>query len=688
MKRLIQLSGLLCLVGVIGWKIGQDRESTGTSNVEFAVGRGTISDVLREVGELAPQDPLLLQAPFAGEIKWLVEDGTWVNKGERVLVFDEEALEQQVSTLRANVVDREQQLRIAGLQADHARIAEEQRVKNARNDLKLAEIRHRILVSEPVGGDRLVELDQEIRPIEARLEKLQVELEPLEKRFRASREVYQAALQKWQAGRSRVLELQMSADLLEAKAGSGPAAGARGGKKRNAEVPSDAGQASKPDGEEESPPGLEAARAEAAALKEALDLARSARDRDHAPYAEVVAAIDAIDAEAQERYILIEIEKRGLPATRLVIDCEIARLRLADSQRLAESGKRALEVGAMSKSRYDQLVANAEASAGRLEILEYRLEIASRPATEDRVATSEAALASARRAVDNAQEIFDREMDILSSAMAVTEAELAEALGEMERNGKGFPAAIEANITMLRAEQDVLAENDAVRRAEILAELARLEAELSRAVEHPPHIVLAPSDGLVRLRTRGERGDDRLTDIGDRWDKGHTVAMLYPPGNMRVQVGINEVNYQRVREGMSCTVRIPALDMDIPDATVAHMSRIGRDRVETKGRWVNAQHSGIIEFSLSVDLQRDVPEFRQGMTVLLEIETDVRENALFLPAAAVQEDATGYSVLLDPKSGRRAPVQGAFFGDDRFILSGGLEQGDRVYRGYAKGPGR
>ena len=258
----------------------------------------------------------------------------------------------------------------------------------------------------------------------------------------------------------------------------------------------------------------------------------------------------------------------------------------------------------------------------------------------------------------------------------------------MERNGKGFPVAIESNITMLRAEQDVLAEDDAARRAEILADLDRLEAELSRAVEHPPHIVLASSDGLVRLRTRDERGDDRLTDIGDRWEKGHTIAMLYPPGNMRVQVGINEVNYQRVREGMSCVVRIPALDMEIPDATVSHLSRIGRDRVETKGRWVNSQHSGIIEFSLSVDLRRDVPEFRQGMTVLLEIETDVRENALILPAAAVQEDAVGYSVLLDPKSGRRAPVQGAFFGDDRFILSGGLKEGDRVYRNYTKGPVR
>jgi multidrug resistance efflux pump len=688
MKRFIQLSTLLCLLGVIGWKIGQHHDTAATSIVEFSVGKGTLSDVLREVGELAPQDPLLLQAPFTGEIKWLVEDGSWVKQGEHVLVFDEEALEQQVSTLRANVVDREQQLRIAGLQADHARIAEQQRVENSRNDLKLAEIRHRILLSKPVGGDRLVELDQEIRPVEARLEKLQAGLEPLEKRFRTSREVYQAALQKWQAGRSRVLEIQMSADLLKARAGAGPAADPKGGNKRIAKVQPVADQAPKPDGEKEPPLGLEEAQAEAAALKEALDLARSDRDRDHAPYAELVAAIDAVDAEAQERYILIEIEKRGLPATRLVIDCEIARLRLADSQRLAESGKRALEVGAMSKSRYDLLVANAEASAGRLEILEYRLEIASRPATEDRVATSEASLASARRAVDNAQEIFDREMDILSSAMAVTEAKLAEALGEMERNGKGFPAAIEANITMLRAEQDVLAEDDTARRAEILAELARLEAELGRAVEHPPHIVLAPSDGLVRLRTRGERGDDRLTDIGDRWEKGHTVAMLYPPGNMRVQVGINEVNYQRVREGMACAVRIPALDMEISDATVVHMSRIGRDRVETQGHWVNSQHSGIIEFSLSVDLRREVAEFRQGMTVLLEIETDVRENALFLPAAAVQEDTAGYSVLLDPKSGRQASVQGAYFGDDRFILSGGLKQGDRVYRSYAKGPGR
>jgi hypothetical protein len=653
---------LLCALLLGLFLAPRDGEQEKPRTQEFTVTRGTISDVLREVGELAPEDPVLLQAPFSSEIKWLVKDGTWVNKNERVLVFDEEALEAQVTQLRANVVDKRLELHLTTLSAEHAKIAELQRVENEKNDLRLAEIRHRILTSQPVGGNRLLTLDEEIKPLEKQLTDMQATLEPLEKVFRASRDIYQKALEEWQESRSRVLELQMSTDLAKTKA-------KRGEDKKVTASP------------QEPTMTLKEAKQLAQTLKAKLDEARDRRDQDRIPYEKAISAIDAIDAEAQERYIQIEIEKRGLPATRLKIDREIARLRLTESQRQAESGKRALDVGAISKSRYDQLVADAEAAAGRLEILEYRYEIAARPADEDEVAASEASLATAQRAVDNAQEIFDREMDIISSNMAMIEAQLTKAIGEMERNGKGFPAAIEGNISMLRTELEVLQEDEGARRGDILKEISALEQELEMAKTNLPHVVKAPSSGLVRLRQKDSH-DARLTDIGDNWSKGHTVAMLYPPGNMRVQVGINEVNYQRVREGMTCRVSIPALDMHIPDATVAHISRIGRDREETKGRWVNSQHSGIIEFALSVDLQREVPEFRQGMTVVLEIETEQKDKVLFLPAAAVQHGTNGFSVLSKPHAATTTPIEGHYFGDNYFVVTTGLNEGDRVYRIY------
>jgi len=641
------------------WLVNRDGERKNKHIESFTVTRGPVVDVLREVGVLTPQDPALIQAPFSGEIKWIIPDGTWVNKGERVVVFDEEALESQVTALRTSVVDKQQELRLEKLQADHARIAEQQRVENAKNKLKIAEIRHRILIAKPLGGTQLLELDQRVKPIEQKLEQLQTELIPLEKKYRASRAAYQSILQEWQEGRSKLLELKMKKDLRDAK--------------------KDETSTNEPSGNR--PLTLEESETAVKLLQTKLDHARDQRNADRTPYEKIVHAIDEIDSKAQELYIQIEIEKRGMTATQLKIDRDIAQLRLTESQRQADAGKRALDAGAISKARYDQLVADAEAAEGRLEILDYRLEIASRPPDEDEIATSEAALAAAKRAVDNAQTIFTREMEILASNISVTQAELDQAIGELDRNGRGFPAAIRGTINMLEAELDYLDEEQNSRRAEIEKEIKRLKIELDAAEATPPHVVLAPSDGLVRLRQQ-DHHNPRLTDIGDRWSKGHTVAMLYTPGNMRVQVGINEVNYQRVREGMSCRVEIPALDVSFSDATVEHLSRIGRDREESHGRWVTSRNSGIIEFELLVELQQDVPHFRQGMTVLIDIETDRKNDALYLPASAIRQEGQQFKVQTKKRSRKWTTVEGFYFGDNYFVLESGLEEGATVYRTY------
>jgi multidrug resistance efflux pump len=652
-----KILGMLVIVAAVGawWFVGRPAEGPAPVVAEFAVERGTVRDVLREVGELVSQDPTLLQAPFSGELKWLVQDGTWVEAAEEVLVFNEEDLVKQVTGLRATVVDKQQLLQLAKLRAEHARIAEDQRLENASEELNLAAIRHRILTTPFTGGDRLVALDTEIRPIEAKLQELQDQLKPLEAQFRESRDAYVNALQDWQEGRGRLLEAKAKTNLKAVREKAGAQAEGEDAVSVDEEV---------------------------AKLKVLLNEARTRHDADRAPYEPVLAQVDTIDAEAREVYIQIEIEKRGLPAVRLAIDRDIAKLQLEEAKRQAESAKEALDVGAMSQSRYDKLLAGQVAASGRLEILEFRLEIASRPPEEDVLAKSEAALAAAQRAVDNAKEIYEREMAIHKGEIHLIAAQLEKAKGELDRGGKGFSKAIEGSIKMLRTELALLTEEDAARREQILAEIATLDAEFAEAEQVPPNVLRAPSAGLVRLRYK----DDEVTVVGDRWERGHTVAMLYPPGNMTVKAGINEVNFQRVRTGNRCRVTLPALDMHIEDATVKQISQIGRDRKQSESRWRSVPESGIIEFSLAVDLGREVDAFRQGMTVLLEIETERQEDVLHLPAAAVKTEEQGFSVLVDPATGTRRALEGTFFGDDVFIVTGGLSEGDRVFRSYGGRP--
>lgn len=675
MRSLLSILFLLALAAVGWWWFQQDAEGPATRWEAFTVQRGPQSDILREVGELAPRDPTLIQAPFAGEIKWIEQDGTWVEAGEKIVEFEEEELVKTVTDLRTAVVDKKQELRLKRLEAEQTRIAEQQRVELTRQDFELAQIRHRILTTSWQGGDRLLQLDREVRPLEETLERLQTEIEPLEDDFRAARDAYQTALQEWQAARGELLEVKMGSDLK--KPSGGPAGGGRPGKP---------GKPSTPD--QVPPPASEPVadpEAEVAAKKEVLNDAEAELARHAAPYETRLAEIDALEAEARELHILIEIEKRGLPAMRLEIDRAQSQLRLDESRRQVESGRRAFDAGAMSRVRYDQLVADATAKAGQLEILNHRLEIARRPAEEDEVAASEATLAAARRALENAEAVFQREMDILASDQSVIEAQLAQAIGRLDRNGKGFEAAIEGTIRMLEAERGLLdtTDPDALqRRAEIDRELDALDAELAEARAAPPNVVLAPSAGLLRLR----ENDDRLTDIGDRWDKGNTVAMLYPPGKMDVELGINEANFRRVQAGQTCRVTIPALNQTIDDARVALVSRIGKDRQTSESRWTATALSGITEFDLSIDLNREGHDFRQGMTVHIDILTDQREDALWLPAAAVHETTNGtFQVTLD-RDGAIREIEGEHFADDVFLITGGLDEDDTVLRAYGGPP--
>ncbi|MDP6524045.1 MAG: hypothetical protein QGH15_07470 [Kiritimatiellia bacterium] len=656
-----------CTVGAVALVVG-DRNGSEipTEFRSFTVVRGTVTDVLREVGELTPQDPILLYTPFAGEVNWILEDGTWVSKGERVFSLDEKTLVEQVSTMRANVVAKRQQLRLARLQADQTEIAEQERLETARQTLHLVGLRHRILTARPKRGQRLVELDEQIRPIEERLKTLQEKLEPLEKTYRESRKTYLSALQAWQEGRGTLLELQAKADF------------ARMTTEDTAEKDRiDPEEIKKREKAAKILSDLQEAKDRGKVLQSALTTARVEYDRTRVPYEDAVASIEKIDNEAQELYVEIEIEKLGLPAARLAIDRDIAGLQLAEANRQVESGKRALAAGAISRTQCDQLITTAKAKKDQLEILELQYEIAARPATEDVVAASESTLATAQRAVENAQTVYDREMAIVSNNIAVLEAELEEAIGDLERTGKGFPGAIKGTITMLKSERELLTEAEADRRDEIESELKQLDEELKAAEANPANVVLATTNGLVRLRER----EGRRTDIGDSWGKRETLAMIYPPENMSVKTGVNEVNLRLLKVGMPCRVRVPALDMEIPDARIEHVARIGRDRDQSHV-WDTSSKSGIIVFTLTVDLGRDVDDFRQGMTVQIEIEIERRANVLHLPAAAVQQDAGGFSVLSKKNSENRVPVQGEFFGDDAFVVTGGLKEGDTVYRGY------
>ena len=62
--------------------------------------RLTLVDHLRELGELAPREPVRVVVRIKGKLQWVIEDNSWVEPGDELYVLDDDEALQEVAELR------------------------------------------------------------------------------------------------------------------------------------------------------------------------------------------------------------------------------------------------------------------------------------------------------------------------------------------------------------------------------------------------------------------------------------------------------------------------------------------------------------------------------------------------------------------------------------------------------------
>jgi hypothetical protein len=631
------------------------------------VQRGEVSLVLRETGTATPREPVLIKTPVGGVLEWVIQDEKWVEAGDRLIVVNDDAALKEVSQFRTEMLGDRQELALARVRREHAARQEEQKVRAARRAHELATTRHRILSASPKGGRRLIEIHDQLVPLEKESRQLRMDYERAQDIYQEAQDEYLDRLDAWQEQHDAIARTQAQIDQLLVRA----------------EADVDETSAELTEGRDKAARELADARIQLEELRQGMPALAKARDdaevlRDESigPRDAYYARISQRDAKEKDLYIQLEIEKRGAELAKLQLDQQIAELTLKEARRKQQEGQAMFDRGSISADQFGRLNADVGTATMELTVLESKIDIASRPAPEEELEEARLRMEQAEMKARTAEQSRDRSLKALDQEIAMLEATLEKIRFQVDRADKQFPSVVESNIKFLHRELEGLGDAQSDRREEILKELEELEPRLERAKANPPNIVKAPLAGIVRLSRRW----GGAYYAGLNVDADEVAARIYPAGNLEIRTAINEANVHSVTEQMPVRMTVPALGGRELTGVINLVVGIGKDKWHEFVDDDRPVFAAVTEFETRVRID-DVPEeLRPGMTVIVEIELDRKNDVLHLPRGAVREEDDGYVVLAGRKgSPRTKTIDGEFFGDDAFVLKDGLKEGDRVY---------
>ncbi len=337
------------------------------------VRRGDLVAHLHETGVLQPTDGTLIEARVAGTLEWIVEDGGWVEEGERLYVLNGDQALEAIGEKRATLLTLQQELDLARLRREHAGDIEQQQVAAAEREAELAALRFRILDATPQGGMRLVELHEQLAPMEAATAQLRARYEQTQAAFTDARDTYLAALDAWQACMDAIAQVQARTEAARLRL--------RSAEGEDEPLPPSQ-QRALAEAREQVATGaqrLEELRAQQEPLRAQRDAAAAVRDAAAQPRDAALAVLRERETAQRELQVAIEIEKRGLEQARLELDVATAEAELAEARRRHEEGEAAAAVGSLSADQLATLAADVAAAEAELDILRARLAIARRP---------------------------------------------------------------------------------------------------------------------------------------------------------------------------------------------------------------------------------------------------------------------------------------------------------------------
>ncbi|HAT09908.1 MAG TPA: hypothetical protein DCS97_04805 [Planctomycetes bacterium] len=625
---------------------------------QVSAGTGDIELVQRELGVLAPRDPVVAKVPFTAKLQWIIEDGSWVEAGDDLFTLSDEDEIRRVAELRSQLVQNRAELRLAQLKRAHGEGVEKPKLNWAERSLALAELRRKLVSTQAVGGLELVAIAEALRPLAKVTLEARSRAEQAQDTYQEALDGYLVALEGWQGNRDRILRQQALIDEIEASTDT---------KDGKAEERADRLEKAKADSE--------AARAASAGFAERLAEARRLRDERQGPRDVAAAALATAEQAESDLRFRAEVEKRALSMSRLQLDERDALVGLAETRRRVEATRVAVEAGSLARSELERLLDQSSRQENELAVIRARLAIASRPPDAAQLAEADAQLTQARTVTEDARSAYTRALALLEQEVALKEAQVRRIEAQIQERSAGFPAVLEAGVRFAERELALLGPDEAEERTAAEQRLAQLRDQHEKSQHSPPNRVKAQAAGLVRVMRNG----DRQRQAGDQsWELDNLVE-IFPPENMDVLLRVNQADVGRLRLGQAASVTVPALHDRQLRGEVVQISGAGRDKFSRPEFAGKAGFADVVDFEVRVRLlATEGIELRQGMAARVEIVLEKRSGVLRVPLAAVQRTAEGAWTVLRRAGEPPVQVQGQPCGAEWFVVESGLQAGDAL----------
>ena len=255
--------------------------------------------------------------------------------------------------------------------------------------------------------------------------------------------------------------------------------------------------------------------------------------------------------------------------------------------------------------------------------------------------------------------------DVLQSqyAQAVLQAQIAELQYQLVARGGSDAevAAARAQVAQAQSTLDRLLNDDRTRQ---LAEAQLRQAELNLALARArrEHATLtAPFDGTV---------SEVNIVAGQAAAAGPEAAIVLADLTaFHIDVGVDEIDVGRLIEGQSAQLSVDAL----PGVPVGGAV----DRIAPTARAL----AGVVSYVVTIVIDPTDAPIRAGMSAIVEVITDVREDALVIPNRFIRIDRTNGRAYVNVRRGDRAEEVEIITGlrnDTESEVLQGLNEGDEL----------
>lgn len=271
---------------------------------------------------------------------------------------------------------------------------------------------------------------------------------------------------------------------------------------------------------------------------------------------------------------------------------------------------------------------------------------------------------------------------IAGAETAVTKAQ--EALGTAERTLVTLQKGANASLFLQKQAQVKSAEATLAGAQETLAELVKPPKEF--AVAEKRQLVRAAEVALAEAKRQLAQATLRApfagvvsqvnVEAGQSVSTNFVAVVVVDPQSAAITAQVDQVDVAQLAPGQPATVSLEALPNARARATVAAANIAGK----TQG--------GVVSYDVRLNLRPPVNlALRQGMTAVVEIETQRVENVLLVPVRAIQVQNRQQTVTV--QEGEKQVSRPVRLGErnDRFVIVlEGLKEGEKVLVPQAAGP--